>query len=142
MIDRFNDIGSVDDEDLGVLVVRSSTGQLVGVYWGSRYDICNAVDEVTDPNECEFQMCEPGGILFSCFLGDEEISVQEYSQQADAVIDADDDLSADIPDIAFEGFCDNSLDIFSNDGPWHPLVPSGYRYIAGFGLQKIESEWN
>lgn len=144
MIDQFNGMKDTEDEAFDVLAVRASTGRLVGVYWGSREEICDAVDEVTDPNECECQACEPGGMQFGCFLDGEEISVQEFAKQEQAAMaaDEDDDEDIEMPEISFEGLSQRSFDIFSADYPWHPLVPRGYQYIAGFGLQKIASEWN
>ena len=125
------------DADLDPILVISPTGMLVGVFWGTRFDICEAIDEITDPNGCKFRRCGPGGIQLGCFHGEQEISLPVYSKAIESASESE-------PiEVRLEGFSDSSVDwLDTNDVEWLPVVPPGYMYSAGVGLTKTGTDWN
>ena len=134
MIDAHHTEG---EADLGPVLVISPTGMLVGIFWGTRFDICEAIDEITDPNECKFRRCGPGGIQLGCFQGEQEISLPVYSQAIESAPEGEH------IEVRLEGFSDSAIDwLDTNEVEWLPVVPPGYMYSAGVGLTKTGTDWN
>ena len=125
------------DAEFGPVVVSSAAGMPVGVFWGTRFEICEAIDEITDPNGCKYRICPTGGIHLGCFHGEEELTVAAYNEAQASTFD-DDSL-----EMRFEGVSHSALEwLGESDSQWLPIVPAGYQYLAGGGLTKIDTEWN
>jgi hypothetical protein len=107
---------------VGVYFIRDSdTRQAVGIFWASTLEeLCKLIDEIRDPNECEFMELGPGGIEFR---GDQVPSVPAPDQPETAQ-----QMSADL----FTGACpadglwDAIYDYDKVEKPvWTPLMPEG-----------------
>ena len=133
MIDAHHTEG---EADLGPVLVISPTGMLVGIFWGTRFDICEAIDEITDPNECKFRRCGPGGIQLGCFQGEQEISLPVYNKAIESAPEGEH------IEVRLEGFSDSAIDSTRTMRNGCRSCHQATCTPGGVGLTKVDSDWN